>query len=127
MASSVARAMSGRGRWTATPAPVLFATAIWALATIVGFAAGLPPYLAWLVGGSVATLLLYGADKWQAQRGGWRVPERVLFALALAGGVAGAWAGMFLFRHKTQHAAFYVVNGIATVLHLALAAWLLAR
>jgi uncharacterized membrane protein YsdA (DUF1294 family) len=119
--------VSGRGRWAAYRTPTLLALVIWALATVVCFAVGLPPFLAWLVGGSVATLVLYGLDKRQAQRGGRRTPERLLFVLALAGGVVGAWAGMFLFRHKTRHASFYIVNGVATVLYLALAVWLLAR
>lgn len=121
----VARATTGR-RSRMAPVPLL-AAAIWVLAAGVGFAAGLPPYFAWLIGGSVATLLVYGADKRQARRGGWRVPERLLFGLALLGGVAGAWGGMALFRHKTRHAAFFAVNGIATALHLALTGWLLAR
>jgi uncharacterized membrane protein YsdA (DUF1294 family) len=108
-------------------AATLLALVVWALVTILSLVAGLPLFVAWLVGGSVATLLLYGVDKRQARRGGWRVPERILYGLALAGGVAGAWAGMFLFRHKTRHVTFYVVNGVATVLYAALAWWLLAR
>lgn len=121
------RATIGRGQRTTLNAPPLAATALWALGAAGGFALGLPPYLAWLAGGSIATLLLYGADKWQARQGGWRVPERLLLGLGLLGGVAGAWAGMALFRHKTRHAAFFLVNGVATALHLALIVWLLTR
>ena len=55
------------------------------------------------------------------------MPERLLLLLALVGGVAGAWAGMALFRHKTRHAMFFIVNGVATVVHLAFSGWLLTR
>lgn len=38
----------------------------------------------------------------------WRVPEKTLFLLALAGGSAGALAGMYVFRHKTKHLKFVI-------------------
>jgi uncharacterized membrane protein YsdA (DUF1294 family) len=31
---------------------------------------------------------------------------------------------MFLFRHKIRHMAFYLANGIATVVQLVLVGWL---
>ncbi|MDY5031134.1 MAG: DUF1294 domain-containing protein [Blautia sp.] len=34
--------------------------------------------------------------------------ERTLLLLAAAGGAAGGWAGMYLFRHKTKKARFFV-------------------
>lgn len=40
----------------------------------------------------------------------------VLHALALVGGVVGAWAGRVVFHHKTQHPAFLVVLVVASVL-----------
>ncbi|MCI3920385.1 DUF1294 domain-containing protein [Paenibacillus sp. TRM 82003] len=47
------------------------------------------------------------ADKGRAKRkGAWRVPERRLFGIALAGGALGVWAGMRSYRHKTKHASF---------------------
>ena len=55
--------------------------------------------------------------------GGWRIPELVLHALALIGGVLGAWAGRVVFRHKTQHPMFLVVLVIASVLWGAIAVW----
>ena len=78
---------------------------------------------------SLATFLAYGWDKLQAKRGGSRVSEARLHALALFGGFAGAWLGMRLFRHKTQKRAFAVVIALAAVLHAAgwLFAWWLAR
>ena len=106
--------------------PMVAASVIWGLVTVgLLLAFGWPFFIVWILGGAVATFLLYWYDKRQARRGGGRVPEKVLMLLALLGGVAGAWAGMFLLRHKTQHTTFYIVNGIATVLYLALGWWLL--
>ena len=54
-----------------------------------------------------AAFLLYGFDKASSKsEGATRVPEVVLLGLAALGGAAGAWAGMLLFRHKTQKTAF---------------------
>ncbi len=76
---------------------------------------------AWWVGMSVVTFAIYGLDKLQAQMSnGQRVPEMVLHLLALAGGVAGAWIGRGIFRHKTLHLKFTLVLIAATVLPLAL-------
>ncbi|MSP13280.1 MAG: DUF1294 domain-containing protein [Chloroflexi bacterium] len=81
------------------------------------------PYFLWLGVWSLVTFLLYGIDKVQAQNGGLRVPERILHALALVGGFAGGWAGMYLFRHKTkpEHLTFRIILTIATIFH----GWLL--
>jgi uncharacterized membrane protein YsdA (DUF1294 family) len=78
----------------------------------------------WLIGGGLATFLIYALDKTRAIRGARRVPERVLQAMVLLGGVLGGWAGMLGLRHKTLHRAFWVVQWIATALWAALAWWL---
>jgi uncharacterized membrane protein YsdA (DUF1294 family) len=78
-------------------------------------------YLDWLLAGTVTTLLFYAYDKAQAKRGGWRVPEIVLQGMVLAGGVVGGWLGMLVLRHKTLHRTFWVVQWVATALHLVLA------
>ncbi len=84
-------------------------------------------YLIWLAASGGVTFLAYGWDKSQAVRGGRRIPERTLHLLALAGGVAGAWLGRSVFRHKTRHASFTVVLGFATVIHGGILIWLIAR
>ena len=76
--------------------------------------------LAWLLAWTPPAFLAYGWDKRQAQRGGWRVPELFLHALALVGGVIGAWAGRAVFRHKTQKPVFLVVLIAASVLWAAI-------
>ncbi|HEY7029903.1 MAG TPA: DUF1294 domain-containing protein [Thermomicrobiales bacterium] len=78
-------------------------------------------YLNWILAGTVATFFFYAYDKWQARRGGWRIPEIVLKGLVLAGGVIGGWIGMLGLRHKTLHRAFWVVQWVATALWLVLA------
>ncbi len=76
---------------------------------------------AWWVGMSVVTFAIYGFDKIQAKTSnGQRVPEMVLHLLAVAGGVAGAWIGRGVFRHKTLHLKFSLILLAATILHLAL-------
>lgn len=72
----------------------------------------------------VVTFLYYGYDKQQARNGGWRVPENILLLLPLIGGFIGGWAGMFGFRHKTQHTRFLIVMIAATVLNILFFFWL---
>ena len=47
-------------------------------------------------------------DKRQARRGGWRVSEKFLFAISLAGGAVGMYLTMLEIRHKTKHLRFMV-------------------
>ena len=55
---------------------------------------------------NLITFLLYGIDKWKAKRARWRIPESVLLGLAAVGGSIGAWLGMRVWHHKTQHKKF---------------------
>ena len=55
---------------------------------------------------NAVVMVVYGLDKLFAKKNMWRVPEKTLFILAAALGAVGAWAGMRIFRHKTQHASF---------------------
>ncbi|MGE5329091.1 MAG: DUF1294 domain-containing protein [Deltaproteobacteria bacterium] len=45
-------------------------------------------------------------DKKMAQTGNWRVKEKTLLLIALAGGSIGSLLGMYKFRHKTKHFSF---------------------
>ena len=67
---------------------------------------------------NVAAFVMMGADKRRARKGCWRIPEKALFAAALAGGSAGAILGMQIFRHKTRH--WYFVWGMPAILALQL-------
>ena len=55
---------------------------------------------------NVATFITYGIDKYKARRAMWRVREASLLILAVLGGSAGAWLGMKVWHHKTQHLKF---------------------
>ena len=59
-----------------------------------------------LIGANVLTFLVYGLDKWKAKRAKWRIREAALLTLAVLGGSIGAWLGMKVWHHKTQHKKF---------------------
>lgn len=63
---------------------------------------------------NVAGFAVMGADKRRARRGSWRISERTLFTVALAGGSLGVLLGMRLFHHKTRH--WYFVVGVPLIL-----------
>ena len=52
------------------------------------------------------TFVVYGIDKWRAQGGRWRIPERMLLLLAGFCGALGASLGMIVWNHKTSHKRF---------------------
>lgn len=67
----------------------------------------------WMIIMSAALFVLMGIDKGRARRGSRRIPEKCLFAAALAGGAFGGWLGMYVFRHKTRH--WYFVWGFPAI------------
>ena len=65
---------------------------------------------------NVVTFFMYGIDKWRstsgrllptgrkkAKKSKWCIRETALLGLAVLGGSIGAWLGMKVWRHKTQH------------------------
>ena len=52
---------------------------------------------------NVVTFFMYGIDKWKAKKSKWRIREAALLGLAVLGGSIGAWLGMQVWHHKTQH------------------------
>lgn len=64
-----------------------------------------PLFISALFAVNTVVFLLYGLDKQQAQRHGWRVSERMLLLSSIAGPF-GAFAGMQFFRHKTKKTVF---------------------
>ena len=74
---------------------------------------------------SAITIVAYWVDKRRAERAAWRVPERTLHLLELAGGWPGAYVASRLFRHKTRDRGFRLVRFGIAALHVALgiAAW----
>lgn len=59
-------------------------------------------------------LAIMALDKFKAEKGFWRVPEKTLFIVTLLGGGIGTMAGMYLFRHKTKKLKFTI--GFPTIL-----------
>lgn len=77
----------------------------------------------YLILANLGAFILMGVDKSNARRHRWRIPERLLFLSAALGGSVGAFAGMWLFRHKTRH--WYFVVGMPAILALQVAGYLL--
>ena len=73
---------------------------------------------------SVITFFMYGIDKFKAQRGKWRISEKALLVSSFIGGAMGGFLAMQLFRHKTKHWYFNVVNILGLVWQIGLIAWL---
>ncbi len=65
---------------------------------------------------NAAGVLFMLTDKAKAQKGLWRIPEKLLFSLACFGGSLGILMGMQLFRHKTKKAIFSI--GIPLILSI---------
>ena len=63
---------------------------------------------------NAAGFLLMLVDKWKAKKNRWRVRESTLLIVAALGGSIGSLAGMYLFRHKTQHLKF--ILGVPLIL-----------
>lgn len=73
---------------------------------------------------NVITFLLYGTDKWKAKRSRWRIPESALLGMAAVGGSVGAWLGMRVWHHKTQHKKFRYGVPAILVAQIVLLAWI---
>ena len=84
---------------------------------------GLKILLSYLLAVNLAAFVMYGIDKRRAGRGMWRIPESRLLLIAVFGGSPGAWAGMYSFRHKTQHLKFKYGIPAILILQLALAVY----
>jgi uncharacterized membrane protein YsdA (DUF1294 family) len=89
------------------------------LVATTGLAAG----VAYVVGFGLITFLTYGYDKLRAIRHGRRVPNPALQLLSVLGGAAGGWAGMLVWRHKINHASFWIAQIAGTAVIVA-AFWL---
>ncbi len=68
----------------------------------------------YVAGINLAGYISMGLDKRKAKKGQYRIPERVLFGIALLGGSIGSMLGMQKFRHKTKHKSF--VYGMPAIL-----------
>lgn len=88
------------------------------LAGVLVATTGLSVVVAYVLGFGLITFLAYGYDKLRAVRDGRRVPNLALQLLAVLGGAVGGVAGMLVWRHKINHASFWiaqVIGGIVIV------------
>lgn len=72
---------------------------------------------------NIVTFVVYGLDKWKAIHHRWRVREATLLGLAAIGGSVGAFAGMYIFRHKTKHWYFVVGVPLIFIIQVVLFVW----
>ena len=79
----------------------------------------------YLAGINLVTFAMFAWDKYSAIKGQWRIPEKTLLALALAGGTPGAIIAQQRLRHKTRKQPFraqlILIAGLHVVLLVALA------
>jgi uncharacterized membrane protein YsdA (DUF1294 family)/cold shock CspA family protein len=106
------RAQWGTATLFAIPALLVVYTLLAAVWRLPSWVAGV--YLAL----SLATYLAYAADKSAAARGSWRVSERSLHAMALAGGWPGALLAQQFLRHKSTKQEFRQVFWATAVLNV---------
>ena len=74
---------------------------------------------------SVVTFMVYWQDKWAAQKGHWRTPEKTLQLLALAGGWPGAVLAQQWLRHKSSKTSFQLQFWFMVLLNVAGILWFL--
>ncbi len=70
---------------------------------------------------NAAGFLLMLLDKQKAKKNRWRIPESRLILTAALGGSLGCLAGMYAFRHKTNHPKFTL--GIPLILAAQIFLW----
>ena len=75
---------------------------------------------------NVITFILFGADKWKAVHGTWRIRERTLLGLVVIGGSAWGLLGMYIFRHKTKKQRFSKGIPVIFVVHIVILVYLRA-
>jgi uncharacterized membrane protein YsdA (DUF1294 family)/cold shock CspA family protein len=93
----------------------------------VGIATTLGRLPVWVMllytGASLLTFLAYALDKSAAHRGRWRISERTLHALSLAGGWPGALIAQRWLRHKSKKPAFQATFWVTVAVNVAALAW----
>ncbi len=69
---------------------------------------------------NLIALFTYGVDKIYARAHAWRISERTLLLLALAGGSPGALTGIYLFRHESRKSIFLLYFSAILLVQIAL-------
>ena len=66
---------------------------------------------------SLITFVLYAMDKRKAEKGEWRISEKLLLSFSFFGGALGGLLAMHTVRHKTKKWYFWFVNLLGVLLH----------
>lgn len=83
--------------------------------------------IAWYALASAVTAGAFWIDKRRAAAGRWRITERTLHGLELAGGWPGAIVAMALIRHKNRKASYWLVTALVGAVHAAAWGWFALR
>ena len=73
---------------------------------------------------NVVTFFLYGIDKQKAKHSRWRISEATLIWLSVLGGSVGAWLGIKVWHHKTQHKKFKYGIPLILIIQIVLVGWM---
>ncbi len=65
---------------------------------------------------NIISFIIYGIDKQKAIKQKWRINENILIILALIGGGAGSFIGMYTFHHKTKKIKFLILIPLITII-----------
>lgn len=76
---------------------------------------------------SLFTLLFYAADKRNAERGEWRIPENCLHCWELFHGWPGALLGQKLFHHKHRKVSFMLVFWLCVCMNITVTVFVLYK
>ena len=70
---------------------------------------------------NLVTFVTFWIDKKLAQNNKSRIQESTLVLLSALGGAAGGLTAMYLFRHKTKHAKFFLGLPALLLIHFIIA------
>lgn len=70
---------------------------------------------------NIVTFVTFWIDKNLAQNNKSRVSESTLVLMSALGGAVGGLAAMYLFRHKTRHAKFFLGLPAMLLIHMIIA------
>lgn len=68
--------------------------------------------------------IVYGLDKGKAQKGHYRIPEKVLLSLTLCLGGLGAAFGGYFFHHKTRKWLFKLTWMLGIIINAGVFYWI---
>ncbi|MCG9543635.1 DUF1294 domain-containing protein [Vibrio sp. Isolate33] len=89
------------------------------------FAESSKAVLMWYLAIGLVTFFVYAKDKRAAINDNWRVPEKTLHILSVAGGWLGALIAQEKLRHKTQKQPFRAIYWLTVVINVAAFVWTL--